>query len=158
MRVVVQRVSQGRVFVDDKVTGSIGRGLVILLGVKDGDTEEDARWLAEKCVNLRIFENDEGKFHFSLLDIRGEILVVSQFTLYGDCRKGRRPSFTDAAPPEVAEGLYEKFIEILRQTGLRVETGVFASRMRVEIRNDGPVTLIVDSEKERRLESGDRMR
>lgn len=145
MRAVVQRVLEAKVFVEDEVVGTIGRGIVILVGVKDGDREEDASWLAEKCINLRIFENDQGKFHFSLLDIQGEILVVSQFTLYGDCRRGRRPSFTEAAPPEVAEKLYEKFVEALRKTGLNVSTGVFAARMRVEIHNEGPVTLIVDS-------------
>jgi len=146
MRIVIQRVSQARVLVDDEVVGAIGRGVVLLLGVKDGDGKEDARWLAEKCVNLRIFENDEGKFDFSLKEIGGEVLVVSQFTLYGDCRRGRRPSFTKAASPEMAEGLYAEFVEILRQMGLSVQTGVFAARMQVEIHNDGPVTLIVDSE------------
>ena len=145
MRAVVQRVLEAKVFVEDEVVGTIGRGVVVLVGVKDGDREEDARWLAEKCVNLRIFENDQGKFHFSLLDTWGEILVVSQFTLYGDCRRGRRPSFTEAASPEFAKKLYEKFVEALRKTGLNVSTGVFAARMRVEIHNDGPVTLIVDS-------------
>lgn len=146
MRVVVQRVSRARVLVDDKVVGAIGRGVVLLLGVKDGDGEEDARWLAEKCVNLRIFENDEGKFDFSLKEIGGEALVVSQFTLYGDCRRGRRPSFTKAASPEMAERLYAEFVALLRRMGLSVQTGVFAARMQVEIHNDGPVTLIVDSE------------
>jgi len=145
MRAVVQRVLEAKVFVEDEVVGTIGRGVVVLVGVKDGDREEDAGWLAEKCVNLRIFENDQGKFHFSLLDTWGEILVVSQFTLYGDCRRGRRPSFTEAASPEFAKKLYEKFVEALRKTGLNVSTGVFAARMRVEIHNDGPVTLIVDS-------------
>jgi D-tyrosyl-tRNA(Tyr) deacylase len=145
MRAVVQRVLEAKVFVEDEVVGTIGRGVVVLVGVKDGDREEDAGWLAEKCVNLRIFENDQGKFHFSLLDNWGEILVVSQFTLYGDCRRGRRPSFTEAASPEFAKKLYEKFVEALRKTGLNVSTGVFAARMRVEIHNDGPVTLIVDS-------------
>ncbi len=146
MRVVVQRVSRARVLVDDEVVGAIGRGVVLLLGVKDGDGEEDARWLAEKCVNLRIFENDEGKFDFSLKEIGGEALVVSQFTLYGDCRRGRRPSFTKAASPEMAERLYAEFVALLRRMGLSVQTGVFAARMQVEIHNDGPVTLIVDSE------------
>ncbi|MFH1941312.1 MAG: D-aminoacyl-tRNA deacylase [bacterium] len=149
MRAVVQRVSRASVAVDGKVVGEIGRGLVILLGVREGDREEDARWMAEKCAHLRIFENEEGKFHFSVLDIMGEILAVSQFTLYGDCRRGRRPSFTDAASPEVAEALYRNFVESLRRIGLKVETGVFAARMKVEIHNDGPVTLIVDSEHRR---------
>ena len=145
MRAVVQRVRQAKVIVKGRVVGAIDRGAVILLGVKDGDSEDEVRWLAEKCVNLRIFENDQGKFHFSLLEIQGEILVVSQFTLYGDCRKGRRPSFTEAAHPTEAEDLYEKFVEALRDTGLKVETGVFAARMEVEIHNEGPVTLIVES-------------
>ena len=146
MRALVQRVSRASVAVQGKKVGAIGRGIVILVGVREGDTEEDARWLADKCVNLRIFENDEGKFDLSLLDIRGEALVVSQFTLYGYCRKGRRPSFTDAARPEVARKLYEAFVEALKRTGLNVETGVFAARMKVEILNDGPVTLMVESE------------
>lgn len=147
MKAVLQRVSQASVSVDRKTVGSIGKGAVILLGVRKSDTQADATWLAEKCVNLRIFENDEGKFHFSLLDIKGDILAVSQFTLYGDCRKGRRPSFTDAAHPETAQPLYDAFVDALRQTGLKVETGVFAARMKVDIHNDGPVTLIVDSER-----------
>ena len=148
MRAVIQRVQEGRVSVQGKVVGSIKRGVVILLGVRSKDTETDANWLADKCVNLRIFENNEGKFYHSLLDIKGEILVVSQFTLYGDCRKGRRPSFTEAAEPETAESLYHCFVDFLRQHALKVETGVFAARMHVEIINDGPVTLIVDTEKE----------
>ncbi len=146
MRAVVQRVTESRVLVGEKIVGAIGRGLVVLLGIRNGDTERDAEWLAEKCVNLRIFENEEGKFHFSLLDISGEILVVSQFTLYSNCRRGRRPSFTEAAPPELAEKLYNRFVEILTQKGLKVETGIFAARMKVEIHNDGPVTLILSSE------------
>ena len=145
MRIVAQRVCQAEVLVDGEVVGCIGRGVVLLLGVKRGDTEEDVVWLAEKCAHLRIFENDQGKFHFSLLDIQGEILVVSQFTLYGDCRRGRRPSFTEAASPEVAEKYYEMFIETLRQMDLKVETGIFAARMKVEIHNEGPVTLVIDS-------------
>ena len=146
MRAVVQRVAKADVVVQGNVVGRIGRGLVILLGVKGDDREEDAVWLAEKCMNLRIFENEGGKFHFSLLDIQGEAPVVSQFTLYGDCRRGRRPSFTDAAPPELAESLYEKFVDAIRQSGLNVQTGIFAARMMVNIHNEGPVTLIVDSE------------
>jgi D-tyrosyl-tRNA(Tyr) deacylase len=145
MRVVVQRVSKAKVFVEGNIVGSISKGLVILVAVKNEDTEEEVKWLADKCVNLRIFENEQGKFHYSLLDIRGEILVISQFTLYGDCRRGRRPSFTDAAQPELAEELYEKFVEVLKPTGLKVQTGIFAARMLVEIHNNGPVTLILDS-------------
>ena len=146
MRAVVQRVAKADVVVEGNVVGRIGRGLVILLGVKGDDREEDAVWLAEKCMNLRIFENEEGKFDLSLLNIHGEALVVSQFTLYGDCRRGRRPSFTDAAPPELAESLYEAFVNAIRQSGLSVQTGVFAARMMVNIHNEGPVTLIVDTE------------
>ena len=146
MRALVQRVSRASVAARGKKIGAIGKGIVILVGVREDDTEEDARWLADKCVNLRIFENDEGKFDLSLLDIRGEALAVSQFTLYGDCRKGRRPSFTDAARPEVARKLYEAFVKALKRTGLKVETGVFAARMKVEILNDGPVTLMVETE------------
>ncbi len=146
MRAVVQRVTNGRVSVDGKIVGAIGKGLVVFLGIRNGDTDKDAEWLAEKCVNLRIFENKEGKFHFSLLDIFGEVLVVSQFTLYGDCRRGRRPSFTEAASPELAEKLYNRFVEFLREKGLKVETGIFGARMKVKIHNDGPVTLILSSE------------
>jgi len=145
MRAVIQRVDEGSVQIEGKVVGSIQKGLVILLGVQNGDTEEDAQWLAEKCVNLRIYENDEGKFHFSLQDIQGEILVISQFTLFGDCRKGRRPSFTEAALPEQAELLYNRFVEILQDKKLKIETGVFAAQMLVNIQNSGPVTLIIDS-------------
>jgi len=146
MRAVVQRVTQAKVSVGEEVVGAIGKGLVLLLGVRNGDKEKDAQRLAEKCVNLRIFENDEGKFDFSLLDISGEVLVVSQFTLYGDCRRGRRPSFTEAADPEVAEKLYNTFVGLLREKGVKVETGIFRARMKVEIHNDGPVTLILSSE------------
>lgn len=148
LRAVIQRVREGRVSVDGKVVGSIQKGMVILLGVKTEDTEADAHWLADKCVHLRIFENNEGEFHYSLMDVKGEILVVSQFTLYGDCRKGRRPSFTEAADPEIAESLYNCFVDLLRQCKLKVETGVFAAHMQVEIMNDGPVTLIIDTGKE----------
>ena len=147
MRVVIQRVDRAAVSVDQKVVGSIDRGLVLLLGVTHKDTEEDVTWLAEKCVNLRIFEDDDNKFNFSLADIQGELLVVSQFTLYGDCRKGRRPSFTDASPPEHAEKLYDRFVEHLRNMGFNVQTGIFGAKMLVEIHNQGPVTLVVDTEK-----------
>jgi D-tyrosyl-tRNA(Tyr) deacylase len=120
LKAVIQRVREAKVSVYGEVAGSIGKGIVILLGVKTGDAEADARWLAEKCVHLRIFENEEGKFHRSVLDVGGEILVVSQFTVYGDCRKGRRPSFTEAADPPMAESLYERFVVLLRQHGLKV--------------------------------------
>jgi len=145
MRAVVQRVKKARVSVEGRVVGSIGPGLVILVGICRGDTEDDARYLAEKCVNLRIFEDDQGKMNISSLDKGAEILAISQFTLYADTRKGRRPSFVEAAPPELSQPLFEKFVGFLRQSGLKVETGVFGAHMLVEIHNDGPVTLIVDS-------------
>jgi D-tyrosyl-tRNA(Tyr) deacylase len=145
MRAVVQRVNRARVSVEGKEVGAIGKGMVILVGIRQGDQDGDAGWLAEKCLNLRIFENAQLKFHYSLLDIRGEILAVSQFTVYGDCRRGKRPSFTDAAAPENAEKLYDRFVRALRQSGLRIETGLFGAKMELEIHNDGPVTLIVDS-------------
>ena len=145
MRVVVQRVSKASVTVDGAVVGAIDRGVMILLGVTHGDGEDQARWLANKIAGLRIYEDAEGKMNLGLLNVGGEALVVSQFTLYGDCRKGRRPSFTHAARPEVAEPLCERFIELLRAAGVgRVESGVFGAHMRVEIVNDGPVTLILE--------------
>jgi D-aminoacyl-tRNA deacylase len=145
LKAVIQRVSGACVRIRGKVSGNIGPGLVILLGVLNGDSEEEARWLADKCVNLRVFENDVGKFDRSAFDVGAGLLVVSQFTLLGDCSKGRRPSFTDAAPPEEAEALYLRFVDLLKESGLSVATGVFAARMEVEIHNDGPVTLILDS-------------
>lgn len=147
MRAVVQRVSRARVRVEGSTAGEIGAGLMILLGVGSGDTEADAKILADKCVHLRIFENQLGKFDRSVLDIGGECLVVSQFTLLADCTGGRRPSFTDAASPAEAEMLYERFVDCIRGNGLKVDTGVFGGRMDVEIHNDGPVTLILDSRK-----------
>jgi D-tyrosyl-tRNA(Tyr) deacylase len=145
MKAVVQRVSQASVTVDGEVVGAIGRGVMILLGITHGDGEEQARWLASKIAGLRIYEDAEGKMNLGLLDVGGEALVVSQFTLYGDCRRGRRPSFTDAARPEVAEPLCERFIALLRETGVgRVESGVFGAHMMVEIHNDGPVTLVLE--------------
>ena len=145
MRAVVQRVSSGLVLIDGKIVGKIGKGLVILLGVRNGDTEADAKFLADKCVNLRIFTDENGKFNLSALDVKGELLAISQFTLYGDTRKGRRPSFIEAAPPEASEPLYEKFVDYLRESGLKVATGEFGAMMLVEINNDGPVTIIVES-------------
>ncbi len=145
MKAVVQRVTKGAVSVDGKTIGEIGRGLVILLGVRNGDTADDARFLAEKCANLRIFSDSEGKFNLSCRDVGGEMLVVSQFTIYGDTRKGRRPSFIDSAPPEIAEPLYQSFMQNLREFGFNVEAGEFGAMMNVEIHNDGPVTLIVES-------------
>jgi len=145
MRAVVQRVSSCRVVVSGEVVGQIGRGLVVLLGVRTGDTEAQARWLADKVVGLRIFEDDQGKMNVSVADAGGSVLVVSQFTLYGDCEKGRRPSFIDAARPEVAEPLYEGFVNAVRLHGVPVATGRFGAMMQVELVNDGPVTLILDT-------------
>jgi D-tyrosyl-tRNA(Tyr) deacylase len=145
MRAVVQRVSHAKVEVDGKVAGEIGPGLLVLLGVAKPDTEADAEFLAHKIVQLRIFADDAGKMNRSLVDTGGAILVVSQFTLYGDCRKGRRPSFDAAAPGEQARALYEHFVAAARRMGVRVETGVFQATMAVSLTNDGPVTLLVES-------------
>jgi D-tyrosyl-tRNA(Tyr) deacylase len=145
MRAVVQRVIQSAVTVDGKVVGKIGGGLCILLGVGVGDAEKDAEWLADKIVNLRIFEDRDGKMNRSLLETGGGALVVSQFTLYGDCRKGRRPSFVEAAPAEEGNRLYKCFVERMRFCGVETECGIFQTHMRVEIVNDGPVTLILDT-------------
>ena len=145
MRALIQRVSRGRVCVDGRIIGEIGRGLVILLGVGAGDSDADASYLAEKCANMRIFADADGKFNLSCLDIQGEALVVSQFTLYGDTRKGRRPNFVAAAPPEISQPLYEHFMHCLRGLGIIVASGEFGAMMDVEIHNDGPVTLMVES-------------
>lgn len=147
MRAVVQRVRQAHVDIDGEITSSIGKGLVVLLGVGVDDTEDDAQYLATKIAHLRIFEDEHGKLNRSLLEIDGEALVVSNFTLYGDCRKGRRPSFTNAAPPERAQNLYNAFIDALRAEGVQVAQGVFQAMMVVRIDNDGPVTLLLDSQK-----------
>lgn len=147
MRAVVQRVLSGSVTVDNETVGSIGKGFVVLLGVSEKDTAEDVSYMADKVANLRIFEDSEGKMNLSLLDINGELLVVSQFTLYGDCRKGRRPNFMSAAKPEKAEALYNEFVKKCRDMGIKTETGTFQADMKVNILNDGPVTVIVDSEK-----------
>ena len=144
---MLQRVSRARVVVDGAVTGEIGAGLLILVGVGKNDTDEAAKYLAEKTANLRIFDDEQGKMNRSLLDVQGAALVVSQFTLYGDARGQRRPSFIQAAPPEEGKRLYEAFVAALRALGVRVETGVFQARMSVELTNDGPVTLLLDSEK-----------
>jgi len=141
MRALVQRVSKAGVRVEDKVISQIGKGLVILLGVGHGDGEEQVAFLAEKVANLRIFEDDQGKTNLSILDVKGEAIVVSQFTLYADTRKGRRPSFTDAALPDVAEPLVDRFVEYLRGHGVPAQTGKFGAHMLVEIHNDGPVTI-----------------
>lgn len=145
MRAVVQRVSAGAVEVSGVTVGSIGPGLVVLLGVGRGDSKEDARYLADKIANLRIFEDEAGKMNLSVLDRAGQILAVSQFTLYGDCVKGRRPSFTQAAPPEEARELYIYFMEELRLRGLAVAAGIFQEHMLVHIDNDGPVTILIES-------------
>ena len=147
MRAVVQRVIRGRVTVAEETVGSIGSGLVVLLGVGHGDTKEDAVYLAEKTANLRIFEDSGGKMNLSVRDIEGEVLAISQFTLMGDCRKGRRPSFSEAAPADRAESLYEKYVEALRNEGISVNTGRFQTMMLVEIDNYGPVTMLLDSKK-----------
>jgi len=145
MRACVQRVSSARVIVDHCTVGQIGRGLVVLLGVAAGDGPKDVAWMANRLVGLRIFEDDNGKMNRSVLDVGGAMLVVSQFTLLGDCRKGRRPSFVAAADPELAEQLYEDFNAAVRNLGVEVATGKFRSMMEVSLINDGPVTLIVDS-------------
>lgn len=147
MRVVVQRSKSARVTVDGEITGQITKGLVLLVGVTHGDTTEDAAYLADKIINLRIFEDSDDKLNLSLVDIGGDILSVSQFTLYGDCRKGRRPNFMEAARPDHALRLYEEFNALLREKGIRVETGKFGAMMDVELTNDGPVTLILESKK-----------
>jgi D-tyrosyl-tRNA(Tyr) deacylase len=145
MRAVIQRAKSGSVTVEGEGTRRIGRGFVVLLGVGTNDTEKDAAWLAEKTANLRIFEDSDGKMNLSLLDVGGEALVVSQFTLYGDARKGRRPSFTDAAPPDQADLLYKRYVDLLEKCGIRVQTGWFRAKMMVAIENDGPVTLLLDT-------------
>ena len=147
MRGLVQRVKRGKVTVNDSQVGSINKGAVVFLGVGKEDDIDDAQYLADKITNLRIFQDEEGKMNLSLKDIEGEVLVVSQFTLYGDCRKGRRPSFYDAAPPEKAEELYQKFCKLMEEKGIKVEKGEFQAMMVVEIINDGPVTFILDSSK-----------
>lgn len=149
MRAVIQHVREASVTVDDQTVGVIGAGLVIFVGVTHEDNEEDARWLAQKIATLRIFEDDAGKFNLSALDVGMSALVVSQFTLYADTRRGRRPDFIAAANPEIAEPLIERFIALLREQGLRVETGRFQARMLVKIFNDGPVTIILDSPQKR---------
>jgi D-tyrosyl-tRNA(Tyr) deacylase len=145
MKVLVQRVSRASVSVDGEVVGRIGLGLVGLVGVAQGDSEEDARHLVEKTVNLRIFPDEAGRFNRSLVDVGGELLLVSQFTLIADTRKGRRPSFIEAAGPAEAEALFNGFVDLARATGLKVETGRFQQHMLVEIHNDGPVTILLDS-------------
>ncbi len=149
MRVVVQRVKSSQVEIAGKVVGKIGRGLNLLVGISASDTEAELDWMVRKCLELRLFPEDEngaGRWEKSVQEIGGELLVVSQFTLYGDCRKGRRPSFDKSAAPEVAKKLYDRFVEKLRQSGLKVETGEFGAMMNVSIENDGPVTLLLERE------------
>ncbi len=147
MRAVVQRVTESHVSVDGKICGRIGRGLLVLLGVGRDDTEKDADYLAEKVTNLRIFRDDEEKMNLSIMDVRGDVLVISQFTLFGDCRRGRRPSFTSAAPPDEGNRLYRCFVDRLKGYGLKVEEGIFQAMMMVHLINDGPVTMLLDSQK-----------
>lgn len=148
MRVVVQRVKESSVAVDGRTVGRIGQGLLVLLGVDVADTDDDASFIADKVCNLRCFTDGDGKFNLALGDVGGSVLAISQFTLLGDCRKGRRPSFIDAARPEQAVPLYERFVELLRGRGVHVETGEFGAHMDVHLVNDGPVTLLIDSKKE----------
>lgn len=146
MRAVLQRVTSGKVTIEGKINGEIGNGFVVLLGVGANDSEAEVELLTNKIANLRVFADGEGKFNLSALDVKAEMLVVSQFTLFADCRKGRRPSFTDAARPELAVPLYEEFVERLRAMGFKVETGVFQADMLVEIHNSGPVTIWLDTD------------
>ena len=148
MRAVVQRAAKAKVTVEGMITGEIGYGLVILLGIGLDDNDRDIEYLADKIINLRIFEDENDKMNISLMDIGGQLLVVSQFTLFGDCRKGKRPSYDKAARPEAAEVLYERFVERCRSMGVKTETGKFQAMMQVELQNDGPVTLLLDSRKE----------
>jgi len=148
MRAVIQRVNRASVKIENTVHGKIAHGMLVLLGISRGDDNTDLQWLAEKAVNLRIFEDQQGKMNRSLTDIDGEMLIISQFTLYGDCRKGRRPGFSSAALPEIAEPLYLQFIEEVKKRQIRVATGLFQATMEVELVNDGPVTLLLDSEKQ----------
>ena len=147
MRAVVQRVTEASVMVSEKCVGEINKGFLILLGVEENDELKDCDYLVEKIINLRVFEDHEGKMNLSLSDIEGELLVVSQFTLLGDCRKGRRPSFIAAARPEKANDLYKMFVDKAKSHGIKVETGIFQAEMKVNLCNDGPVTLMIDSKK-----------
>ncbi|MGE5421952.1 MAG: D-aminoacyl-tRNA deacylase [Ignavibacteriales bacterium] len=147
MRAVIQRALEGQVTVDNKVIGQIGRGLVILVGIGKGDSDKDIEYIADKVVNLRIFQDEADKMNLSVLDIQGEILAVSQFTLYGDARKGRRPSFSEAALPDQGLDMFDRVVERIRAAGLKVKTGEFGADMKVEIINDGPCTIILDSQR-----------
>lgn len=145
MRAVIQRVKEARVKIENEIVGKIGKGLLVLLGVKGGDSAKDIKYLAEKILNLRIFPDEQGKMNRSLLEIKGQVLIVPQFTLYGDCKKGKRPSFVQAASSEVAEKLYQEFVKEIKKSGLKTETGKFGALMQVELVNEGPVTLILES-------------
>ena len=147
MRAVIQRVSRSEVTVDGRTTGKINKGLLVLLGVTHGDTSKDVDYIVDKTINLRIFEDENDKMNLSLKDIGGEMLAVSQFTLYGDCRKGRRPSFTNAAAPEEADKLYQEFVKKVSEHGINTETGEFGAHMMVDLVNDGPVTILLESNK-----------
>ncbi len=147
MRAVVQRVQKARVTVENETTGAIDQGLAVLVGIHPDDGLKEIRWMSDKLINLRIFEDNDGKMNLSLADIGKEMLIVSQFTLYGDCRKGRRPGYSSAAPPEIAEPMYLKLVDEVRSRGITVATGQFQAAMKVELVNDGPVTLLLDSEK-----------
>ncbi|MBU5257418.1 D-aminoacyl-tRNA deacylase [Tissierella praeacuta] len=147
MRAVVQRVSEATVRVDNKVVGEIGEGLLVFLGIGEGDTEKDLEYLVDKVLGLRIFQDENDKMNLSLLDINGEILVISQFTLYGDVRKGKRPSFTDSAHPDIAERMYLEFIDKCKTKEIKTEKGIFGADMKVSLVNDGPVTILLDSKK-----------
>ncbi|AOR23074.1 D-aminoacyl-tRNA deacylase [Clostridium taeniosporum] len=147
MRAVVQRVTSSNVKVDGNIVGSIGEGLNVLIGISKNDTLEDLKYIRDKVINLRIFHDENDKMNLSILDLKGQLLVISQFTLYGDCRKGRRPNFMEAKGGEEAKELYEEFIKLLNESGLKVETGEFGADMKVEINNDGPVTILLDSTK-----------
>lgn len=147
MRAVVQRVTYSSVEVDGVIVGEINKGFNVLLGISKDDTEEDMKYIKDKIINLRVFSDENDKMNLSLLDIKGELLLISQFTLYGDARKGRRPNFMNALGGEEAKKFYDKFIEMMKETGLKVETGIFGADMKVDIKNDGPVTILLDSSK-----------
>ena len=148
MRAVVQRVKKSRVIVEGRLVGEINKGFNVLLGISKEDTIEDLKYIKDKIINLRVFEDENDKMNLSLLDIKGDILAISQFTLYGDCRKGRRPNFMNAMGGDEAKALYEEFVKMLKESGLKVETGEFGAHMNVKIENDGPVTILLDSKKE----------
>lgn len=148
MRAVVQRVKKSRVIVEGRLVGEINKWFNVLLGISKEDTIEDLKYIKDKIINLRVFEDENDKMNLSLLDIKGDILAISQFTLYGDCRKGRRPNFMNAMGGDEAKALYEEFVKMLKESGLKIETGEFGAHMNVEIENDGPVTILLDSKKE----------